>query len=331
MRRRDLLRAGALGIATCALRPAASTAQQAGAGTPARIGRLSPLSAATDRPHTDGFRASMRELGWREGSLVIESRFADGKPERLPRLATELVQRRVDLIVAGSTQGALAAKNATSTVPIVMVTTGDPVADGIVASLARPGGNVTGVTAIARDLTAKRLEILKEALPGVTRIGVIVNPTSPYTPPFEHDREQTARALGLTLSVHPATDPAAIDRAFAAMAAERAEAVMVLTDVMFLTERRRIIDQTVRSRLPALYPDRVFVEAGGLMFYGASLAGMYRHAAVFADRILKGARPADLPVEQPTTLELVISAKAARTIGLTLPQSVYARADHIIE
>ena len=320
-----------LALALLLLVPAAS-AQDARSGKSVRIGRLSPLSAATDAPHLQAFRRALGNLGWREGTgFVIEERFADGKPERLGELAAELVRRQVDLILVGSTPGALAVKKATSTIPVVMVTTGDPVEGGIVASLARPGGNITGVTGLAHVLNAKRLELLKEALPGVSRVAVLANPTSPYTPPFMQQRESTARTLGLALPVHEAQNPGGIERAVAEITADRPGAVMVLTDVMFITERRRIVELLSRKHLPAVYPEREFVDAGGLMFYGASLASLYRHAAVYADRILKGARPADLPVEQPTTLELIVNLKAARAIGLTLPPSVLARADRLIE
>ena len=187
-----------------------------------RIGRLSPLSAATDAPHLEAFRKGLRQLGWQEGAgFVIEGRFADGKPERLAGLAADLVRQRVDLILVGSTPGALAVKSATPSIPVVMVTTGDPVESGIVASLARPGGNITGVTGLAHVLNAKRLELLKEALPGVGRVAILVNPTSPYTPPFMREREGTGRTLGLALPVHEAQDPGGIDRAVASMTAER--------------------------------------------------------------------------------------------------------------
>ncbi|HZP35879.1 MAG TPA: ABC transporter substrate-binding protein [Methylomirabilota bacterium] len=324
---------GVLGLALLLLVPvAAATAQDARSGKPVRIGRLSPLSAATDAPHLQAFRKALGDLGWREGiGFVIEERFADGKPERLEVLAADLVRRQVDLILVGSTPGALAVKKATSTIPVVMVTTGDPVEAGIVASLARPGGNITGVTGLAHVLKAKRLELLKEALPGVSRVAVLANPTSPYTPPFMQVRERTARTLGLAVPVHEVRDRSGIAAGLQAIAAERPGAVMVLTDVMFITERRRIVELLTQHRLPAVYPEREFVDAGGLMFYGASLASLYRHAAVYADRILKGARPADLPVEQPTTLELLVNLTAAKAIGLTLPPSVLARADRLIE
>jgi putative ABC transport system substrate-binding protein len=312
------------------MRPHVAAAQSG--GRVIRIGRLSPLSAATDAPNLDAFRRGLRELGWVDGrTFTIEARFADGKAERLPALAAELVRQRVDVILVGSNQGAVAARGATTTIPIVMVTTGDPVAAGIVASLARPGGNLTGVTALGQALNAKRLELLKEAVPGVRRVIVLVNPGSLYTAPLLRERESIARALGLELHVAEVRDAARLDQAFAAMAGERAGALMVQTDVMFVTHRTRIVELAARSRLPAVYGEREFVDAGGLMFYGASLVDMYHRAAVYADRILKGAQPGDLPVEQPTKLELVINRKAARALGLTLPPALLARADHLIE
>jgi len=303
-----------------------------GAGKVVRIGRLSPLSAEADSLYLDAFRNGLRDLGWVEGkSFAIESRFAGGRFERLPELAADLVRQRVDLILTGSNQGALAAKRATSTIPIVMVTTGDPVADGVVTSLARPGGNITGVTALGQSLNAKRLELIKEAVPGVTRVAILANPDSPYTSPLLKEKDAAARRLGLQLPILEARDPAGLEKAFAAAAVERAGALMVQTDILFVTHRRRIVELAARSRLPTVYGDRESVEAGGLMFYGASLPTMYRDAAAYADRILKGARPADLPVEQPTKLELLINLKTAKALGLTIPPSVIGRADHLVE
>ena len=317
---------GILGVASLA------AAEERPPGGPLRIGRLSPLSAETDAPNLAGFRKGLRELGRVEGQrFTIESRFADGKPERLAELAADLVRRKVDVILAGSTPGAAAARKATATIPIVVVTTGDPVAGGLVASLARPGANVTGVTALGQMLNAKRLELIKETLPGVTRVAVLVNPAAPYTDPFLQERESTARAMGLQLPVHEVRSSGALERAFAAITAERPGALMVLTDVMLITHRRRVVELVARSRLPAVYPEREFVDAGGLMFYGASLASMYRHAATYVDRIAKGAKPADLPVEQPTSLELVINLKTAQALGLVIPPAVLARADRVIE
>jgi ABC-type uncharacterized transport system substrate-binding protein len=312
--------------------PVVVGAQDYKPGKTARIGRLSPLSADADASHIDAFRKALHALGWVEGkTFTMESRFANGKPDRLPELAADLVRQRVDVILTGSNQGALAARHATATIPIVMVTTGDPVAAGIIASLARPGGNVTGVMALGQMLNLKRLELIKEAVPRVTRVAVLINPVSPYTAVFLNEKEGAARALGLQLRVVEASDPAHFSRAFAAMAVERVGALMVQTDLLFITHRRRIVDLVATSRVPAVYGDLESVDAGGLMFYGASLADMYRQAAVYADKILKGAKPADLPVEQPTKLELVINLKAAKALGLTIPPSVLVRADRIVE
>ena len=261
----------------------------------------------------------------------MRARFAEGKPERLPELAAQLVRQRVDVILVGSNPGTLAAKKATNTIPIVMVTTGDPVGGGLVASLAQPGGNVTGLTALGQALSAKRLELLKEAVPRVERVAVLTTPASPYTGPFLRDRESLARALGVQLQVVEAHDPNKFEQAFAQMVRERAGALMVFTDVLFITHRKRLVELAAKSRLPAVYPDREFVNDGGLIFYGASLVDMYYHAAVYADKILKGTKPADLPVEQPTKLELVINLKTARALGLTIPSSVLARADHVVD
>jgi putative ABC transport system substrate-binding protein len=302
------------------------------AGKPIRIGRLSPLTAASEAPFMEAFRRGMTELGWVEGrDFTIEARYAEGRIERLPQLAASLVQERVDVILTGSNPGALAARNASSTLPVVIVTTGDPIGGGIVASLARPGGNVTGVTALGQVLNAKRLEVLKEAIPGLKRAVVLVNPASPYTKPFLADRERMARELGVELPVVEARAPGDLGPSFAAIARERAGAIMVVTDPMFITHRRTIIELAARHRLPAVYGERESVDAGGLMFYGASLVDMYRRAASYVDRIVKGARPSDLPIEQPTKFELVVNLKTARSLGLIVPQSLLLRADQVIE
>ena len=312
--------------------PLATTAQESMAGKTTRIGRLSPLSAEADRPNLEAFRKGLRDLGWVEGqTFSIETRFADGKPEQLPRLAAELVRQRVDVILTGSSPGALAAKKATATIPIVMVTTGDPVRDGLVTSLARPGGNLTGVTSLGQALDAKRLELIKEAVPGVTRVAVLLEPGSFYTAPFRREREGAARALGIELRMLEVHDPSNLEKVLSAMPTERVGALMVQTNVMFITHRKRLVDLVAKNRVPAVYGEREFVDAGGLMFYGASLAAMYRDAAAYADKILKGARPADLPVEQPTKLELVINLKTAKVLGMTIPPSVLARADRVVE
>jgi putative ABC transport system substrate-binding protein len=317
----------ALGAALVAPLQVEAQAQQA-----ARVGRLSPLSAEADAANLAAFRSRMRELGWLEGrNFTLVARFADGRAARLPEIADELVRQKVDVILAGSSSGALAAKRATATIPIVMVTTGDPIVDGVVPSLARPGANVTGVTALSQVLNSKRLELLKEAVPGVGRIAVLMNPGSLYTTPLLEERERTARALALDLRLHEARDPEKLEAAFSAMQTEGVGAVMVQTDPMFIVHRKRLVELVAKSRLPAVYGEREFVDAGGLMFYGAGLVPMYRDAAVYVDKILKGAKPADLPIEQASKLELIINLKAAKALGITIPPSVLARADRILE
>src|SRR5690242_17726092 len=302
---------------------------------PVRIGRLTPLSVEADSPHIEAFKQGMRALGWAEGTtFTVETRFADGKGERLPALAAELVRQRVDLILTGSSPGALAARQATATIPIVIVTTGDPVHDGLVTSLARPGGNVTGVTALGQTLDLKRLELLKEAVPRLSRVAVLVNPASFYTTQYsaalESEKDAATHALGLALRVFEARQASELEPAFAAMAREHMEALLVQTNPLFITHRKRIVELAARRRLPAVYGGRDYVDAGGLMFYGASLASMYRQAAAYADKTLKGARPADLPVEQPTKLELVINVKTAKALRLTIPPPLLLRADEVI-
>jgi ABC-type uncharacterized transport system substrate-binding protein len=235
------------------------------------------------------------------------------------------------MILTGSTPGARAAKQATGSIPIVMVTTGDPVEDGLITSLARPGGNVTGVTALGQVLNTKRLELIKETVPGVSRVAVLINPGSSYTASFMKRRDEAGRGLGLDLPVFEARDPGSFEKAFAAMATERLTALMVQTEPMFITHRRRIVELAARSRLAAVYGEREFVDVGGLMFYGASLVEMYRDVAVHADKILKGAKPADLPVEQPTKLQLIINLRTAKALGVTIPPSVLLRADQVLE
>jgi len=309
--------------------PQPARAQEA--GRVVRVGRLSPISASTDGFVFDGFRQALNDLGWVEGqNVVFEYRFADGQLDRLPALAGELAQMEVDVILAGSTPGALAAKNETRTIPIVMVTTGDPVGGGLVSSLARPEGNLTGVTALSQTGSAKRLELLKEAVPKITRVAILTDPTSPYTEPFLEEVERVARTLGLRLHVLGIRDPGELEQAFEAMTGAGDMALMVGTDPIFNTNRERLVELAARNRLPAMYGLREFMNAGGFMFYGASLPHMYRHAATFVDKILRGARPNDLPVEQPTKFELVVNLKTATALGLTLPPSILYRADKVI-
>ena len=322
-----LAAAGVLGLLAAPLAP---EAQQT--GKISRVGRLSPVSASVDAPLLAAFRQGLGDLGWVEGrNITFETRFAEGRADRLPELAAELVRLNVDVIVSGATPGALAAKNATATIPIVMVTTGDPVASGLIGSLAKPSGNLTGLTVLGRGLSAKRLQLLKEAFPRVTRVAVLSNPTNPETEPMVKGLEVAARSLGVQLRVLEVRDPTEFAKAFAAISRERAGAIMVLTDLLFNTHRRQILELAAKSRLPATYGFRQDVDAGGLMFYGAALADMYYGAATYVDKILKGVKPADLPVEQPTKFELVINLKTAKALGLTIPPSMLARADRVIE
>jgi putative ABC transport system substrate-binding protein len=312
--------------------PLAAEAQQA-AKVP-RIGYLGDTRSAT--PHLrEAFLQGLRDLGYVEGgNLVIEYRSAEGKFERYPALAAELVALEVDVILAGSTPAAVAAKQATRTLPIVFAATRDAVGSGLVTSLARPGGNVTGLSLLAPELVGKRLELLKQAVPGVTRVAVLWQ-AGGQVERTEKDMlkgaDVAARALGVRLQVVEARGPADIDRAFSDMTRARAGALAVLGGTMFSNERRRLVDLAATNRLPAVYGFREYVDAGGLMSYGANLANLYRRAATYVDKILKGAKPADLPVEQPTKFELVINLKTAKALGLTIPPSLLGRADQVIE
>jgi putative ABC transport system substrate-binding protein len=312
---------------------ALSTAGAQQAGKTARIGRLSPLSAETDVPNLAAFRKGLRELGWIEGKhFTIESRFADGQAMRLPDLAAELVRQRVDLILTGSNLGALAAKNATATIPIVMVTTGDPVAGGLVASLARPGGNLTGLTHEAGlEVFAKRLEFLKEVASKTSRVGILWNPTNPTEMRGREANLELGQPLGLTLIRLDVRSPGDFEGAFTSASRERADALAIAENPLNVEHRSLIINFAAKSRLPTVFGERASVGAGGLMSYGTDFADLLRGAAVYIDRILKGAKPADLPVEQPTKFELVINLKTAKALGLTIPQSLLQRADQVIE
>jgi putative ABC transport system substrate-binding protein len=325
-RRELIIAAGAVAL----IAPATSFAQQH--PKIARIGRLAPLSAATDTRNREAMLKGLGELGWIEGkNLEIEYRYAEGQFDKLPRIAAELVRNHVDLIFVGSSPGALAAKRATSTIPIVMVTTGDPVVNGLVKSLAHPGGNVTGMTALAQELGAKRLELFKETFPAASLIAMLANPDSPDTKPSVMGVENAARSLGIKVRLLQARDPAGIDDAFSTLKKDNVKALMVLQDAMFVTQQKQIVDLAAKARLPAIYAVQDFVEAGGLMFYGVDLPEMYRRAASHVDKILKGAKPGDLPVEQPTKFELVINMKTAKALGIKIPNSILVRADKVIE
>ena len=308
----------------------------AGAQPPSKVSRIGYLefgSAAPGTPHLEAFRKGLRQLGWVEGqNIAIEIRYADGKQDRLPEFAAELVNLKVDLIFASSTPAALAAKRATMTIPIVIGFVADPVGSGLVRHLAQPGRNVTGWTHLAGlELNAKRLDILKQAIPGATRIGALWNPANPIHAPSLKEIEAAARRLKVQL--HPAgvQEPEQLEGAFSAMAEARVQALTVPPDGMFLAYQARIINLAARHRIPTMYGVREHAEAGGLMAYGVNLPEMYRNGAFFVDKILKGAKPADLPIEQPTKFELVINLKTARALGLTIPRSLLLQADQVIE
>ncbi|HEX3338753.1 MAG TPA: ABC transporter substrate-binding protein [Pseudolabrys sp.] len=275
---------------------------------------------------------ALRALGWIEGkNVAFELRFAENRLERLPELAAELVHLNVDVIVALGTLAPLAAKRATSTIPIVMTSAGDPLGSGLVASLARPGGNVTGMSLMAPDLGGKRLELLKELSPGLARVAVLWNAANPYPARVFKETQAAGRTLGIevqSLEVRSAND---FDGAFEAARTQRPDALITVEDPLTVDYRKRIADFAVANRLPSLYGFREFAIAGGLMSYGANIADLVRRAAGYVDKLLKGAKPADLPVEQPTTFELIINLKTAKALGLQVPPTLLARADEIIE
>ncbi len=326
-RRRFLISAGALLAA-----PLAAGAQQA--AKVARIGYLSTSLALS--PHVrDAFLQGLRDLGYVEGrNVVIEYRDAEGKVERLPALAADLVALKVEVIfVGGSTRVTLEAMQATKTIPIVFTSVGDPVESGLVTSLARPGGNVTGLSTLGPELVGKRLELLKQTVPGVDRVAVLWLPGAlgERTDKDMLTRADVAsRALGVRLQFVEARGADEFVRAFSDMSSARAGALTVLPSNRFLRERRGIVDLAAKNRLPAVYASREFVDAGGLMSYGANEPDLFRRAAIYVDKILKGAKPGDLPVEQPTKFELVINLKTAQALGLTIPQSMLGLADEVI-
>ena len=313
--------------------PITGRAQQA--AKVARIGYLVGASLSLSPHLHEAFRQGLRDLGYVEGrNVVIEYRDAEGKYERFPALATELMALKVGVIVVTSTPSAAVVKQATRTIPIVFTWAADPVGSGLVTSLARPGGNITGSSFLAPDLIGKRLELLKRALPGISRVAALWHPGD-YVERMEKDMlteaNLAAGVLGLRLQVVEARGPEDFDRAFSDMTRARAGALTVLPSTMFIIERRRLVDLAAKNRLPAVYTWREFVDAGGLMAYGPNLADLYRRAATYVDKILKGAKPGDLPVEQPTKFELVINLKTAKALGLTIPPSLLARADEVIQ
>jgi putative ABC transport system substrate-binding protein len=325
MNRRELM----LLLGGAMIAPAALDAQQKAAPV---IGFLGVASPGPYAPYVIAFREGLSEAGYVEGkNLAIEYRWADGRDDRLPALAIDLVGRKVDVIAtAGGPSPTLAAKGATSTIPIVFVS-GDPIGDGLVASLARPHGNLTGVSILVVELNPKRLELLSELVPRAGVIALLVNPNNPQTERVMHDVEEAARTKGVQLPVLKAGTEGEIDAAFASLVQLQAGALLVQADPIFTALREAIVALASRYAVPAIYPLREFPASGGLISYGASLTGSYRLAGGYVGRILKGAKPADLPVEQPTRFELVVNLKTANALGLTVPPSILARADEVIE
>src|SRR5438309_7774495 len=298
-----------------------------------RVGWLSPGSRTSDENFLAFFHDGLRELGWVVGqNIAIEPRWAEGRFERLPDLAAELVRLKVDVIVANVTQASLAAKRATTTIPIVMVGVGDPLGSGLVDSLARPSGNVTGPSSMLAEVSKKQLALLKETVPKASPVAVLWNPANPvWQAAALRETEVAGRAMGLRLRLLEARGPDELDGAFAAMTTERADALFVPADIIFVRYTQRMADLAARYRLPAMYGFREHVKAGGLMSYAANFPVMFHRAATFVDKILKGAKPSDLPVEQPTKFELVINLKTAKALGITIPQSVLQLADEVIQ
>ena len=321
-----------LGTVALLAAPAAVEAQPAKRNV--RIGFLSASSPSDPRTQTfvESFRQGLRELGWIEGdNLTIEYQWAEDRTERLGDLARNLSRLNLDVVVAATTPAIQAAKLVSGTVPIVMANAGDAVATGFVASLSRPGANITGLSMMVADLMGKQLQILKEILPRLSRVAILWNPTNPSNAPQLAHAQEAARTLGVRLQSLDVRATVAIDATFAAMSREHAEAVIVLVDSMLVAARARIAGLATRARLPAMYGLTDHVRAGGLIAYGVNVADLYRRAAFFVDKILKGAKPADLPVEQPTKFELVINLKTAKALGLTIPPSLLQRADQVIE
>ena len=305
----------------------------AGAQQPGKVSRIGVLiagSSSTSQSNTDAFRQGLKDLGYVEGkNIVIEWRFAEGKLDRLPELAAELLRLRVDVIVTGGSNPARAAKKATSTIPIVMANAADPVADGFVASLARPGGNMTGLSRMATDLSGKRLELLKETVPKASRVAVLWNP-SPGGQPRSKEIETAARVLGMIFQSLQVRTPDEFDGVFRAAKKEKADVLFVVSNGFTNSHRQSIVELAAKNRLPAMYEEPEFVEAGGFMGYGPHIPDLSQRAATYVDKILKGAKPADLPVEQPMKFELIINLKTAKQIGLTIPPNLFARADRVI-
>jgi putative ABC transport system substrate-binding protein len=297
-----------------------------------RIGILQPVGGSLPSPLWGAFRQGLRDIGYVEGTnIFIEVRSGEGKIEHLTQLATELVRLKVEVIITSSTPAILAAKKATSTIPIVMAVSGDPVVGGLVASLGHPGGNVTGLTLLAPELNGKRLELVKEAVVRVSRVGVLVNAANPGRQTTIEETEAAARPLGVQLEIQKVRSPNEFESTFSEMERKHVGALTVLEDPLFNSHIERVVTLAAKHHLAAIYPRREFVEVGGLMSYGPNWNDLFRRAAAYVDKILKGAKPADLPVEQPTKFELIINLKAAKQIGLMIPPNMLARADKVVK
>lgn len=325
MRRRDFIKVIGGGAVAW---PLAARAQQP---TPV-VGFLSAVSQTQTAHLVAAFRRGLKETGFVEGSnVVIEYRFADGQYDRLPAQATELVRRAVDVIVASGPPAANAARVATASIPIVFVVGLDPVAAGLVASFNRPGGNATGITLVSGPLGQKRLELVREFAPKATDVAMLVNPLSPDAPPEIRDMQAAAQANGFKITLLNASTLDELKTAIATLADHRSSALLVGADPFFMVRREQIVALIAQQKVPAVYPFREFADAGGLMSYGTNIANAYRQSGIYAGRILKGAKPADLPVLNPTSFELVVNLKAAQTIGLDIPPALHARSDEVIE
>jgi putative tryptophan/tyrosine transport system substrate-binding protein len=321
-------RAFIAGLGSATVWPLMATAQQ----RLFRIGILNAGGSLFSIPPWAAFSEALHSLGWVEGAnLVYENRFADNQLERLPALAAELARLNVDIIITAGTLAPLAAKRATSTIPIVMTSAGDPLGSGVVASLARPNGNVTGLSLMAPDLGGKRLELLKEVVPKVSRVAVLWNQLNPYSANSFKEAQAAGQIMDVDIQSIGIKGPEELDAAFEAISSQNPNAAITIEDPLTVDQRQRIVDFVNGRRMPAIYGLREFVDAGGLMAYGASLSDLFRRAASYVDKVLKGAKPADLPVEQPTKFELIINLKAAKTIDLLIPVSMLARADEVIE
>ena len=297
-----------------------------------RIGFMGNSTAALETNLVDAFREGLRELGYEEGrNIAIEYRWADGNYDRFPTLAEELIAARVDAIVTAGTPAALAVKRATTTVPLVMVAVGDPIGTGLVSSLARPGGNLTGLSSIAPDLEGKRLQLLREVLPALSHVAMFVNSLNPFHVSSMKQARAAAQAMGIKLQLHDIRKSEDLDGAFAAIRKERPDALLILADRVFLHNRQRMMDFINELRLPNVNAYKELVEAGGLMSYGPSYEDMHKRAAIYVDKILKGTKPADLPIEQPSKFTFIVNLKAAKALGVTVPSQLLGLADQLIE